>query len=530
MTCQDSHRCTFLMFVSSQDSGLIKILNGSDLSNNKLAEIPASVFASSQLQKLYLGGNSFESVTLAESELAFFNNLQELSIDSFGDVSHCANAASANGTNTTSVVELVTVNGVTVCAIVSVAAASSDGEETTISSIGSSSSSTNIAAIAGTAAGGVVVVLVLILALVVYVKRERRRERMKFSRHPTWSLGDSPSGPLEGAYYRQQSEGGASEAEPSIKTVFRNHMPLLSLHIEASELHTMTDGFARGSRYVIDLASFRHVRASIQGIESPEFIAVKRLRPDDLENTRYRDEFLSELSLLARLRHPHITPLLGVMYSRRRGVQALIEFMEGGTLRSWLSGLLDAGETTAWTPIKSLLALDMAEALAFAHAFSPPLVHARLRSDKVFLTRDARGKLSHWREFQSGGRTSGDFDGGMATVHLPGHGQSERWLAPEVLTGSAEYSPASDVFALGVILSEMDTHMLPYTDANPNLDAFDAEMLAMVSSGQLRPTFSADGDGIPRELRVVAQRCLVLDPRARATAVDLVRALKAGGW
>lgn len=36
---------------------------------------------------------------------------------------------------------------------------------------------------------------------------------------------------------------------------------------------------------------------------------------------------------------------------------------------------------------------------------------------------------------------------------------------PEVLAGSKDYGPPADIFAFGMLLSELDTHMIPYDDA-----------------------------------------------------------------
>jgi serine/threonine protein kinase len=369
------------------------------------------------------------------------------------------------------------------------------------------------------------VLLALVAGLIMFVRRHgrRRRPHSKLTAALAEEALDAVLCPLPPAY--------TAESEKTVEHTLLSAHRLLEWRVDESDIHWMTDELTRGSRYVVDLAVFRH-RFRHDGRFRRELfpgpIAVKRLRIDDRDDPRARDRLLTDAAVLSRVRHPQILSLLGVRYSRALGVQALVEFMEGGTLRAWLSGLLDAGESSAWTPIKAQLALDVADALAFAHSHAPPLVHARLRSDKVFLTGDARAKLGDWRAYEPSGSGGGDHDDGMGTVLLPRSGaqSGERWLAPEVLAGSAAHSPASDVFALGVLLSELDTHRPPY-EGGGELIAHGGAVSVLVASGRLRPAFSAGVDGLPRALRAMAQRCLALDPRARPAAPEVVRAFRA---
>ncbi|KAG3087888.1 hypothetical protein PI125_g18512 [Phytophthora idaei] len=92
-----------------------------------------------------------------------------------------------------------------------------------------------------------------------------------------------------------------------------------------------------------------------------------------------------------------------------------------------------------------------------------------------------------------------------------------RWLAPEVISGSSKYDQSVDVFSFGVVLSEMDTHLIPYEDvrgANGNR-LNDIAILQLVATGQLRPRFGAS---CPPELRLLAGRCLDQDPDKRPPA------------
>ncbi|KDO19797.1 hypothetical protein SPRG_21481 [Saprolegnia parasitica CBS 223.65] len=73
----------------------------------------------------------------------------------------------------------------------------------------------------------------------------------------------------------------------------------------------------------------------------------------------------------------------------------------------------------------------------------------------------------------------------------------------------------------GVILSEMSTHKVPYSDAlnaSSGRALSQQAILSKVTSGALRPTFAA---AAPHWLLEVGSRCLSLDPTQRPTTLEL---------
>ncbi|KAE8955241.1 hypothetical protein PR003_g32811 [Phytophthora rubi] len=72
-------------------------------------------------------------------------------------------------------------------------------------------------------------------------------------------------------------------------------------------------------------------------------------------------------------------------------------------------------------------------------------------------------------------------------------------MAPEVMMGQ-RYGEKADVFSLGVVISELDTHELPYAHAKESGSSGggrsvpDTAVLQMVSLGKLRVRFSAHMD------------------------------------
>ncbi|KAF0711443.1 hypothetical protein As57867_005259, partial [Aphanomyces stellatus] len=79
---------------------------------------------------------------------------------------------------------------------------------------------------------------------------------------------------------------------------------------------------------------------------------------------------------------------------------------------------------------------------------------------------------------------------------------------------------SADVFSFGVILSELDTEILPYSDlrnaaGNPYTDT---AIMAKVMSGQMLPSFTAN---CPEWFVSLGQQCLSLKPEDRPTAMKI---------
>ncbi|KAF0713124.1 Aste57867_4507 [Aphanomyces stellatus] len=94
-------------------------------------------------------------------------------------------------------------------------------------------------------------------------------------------------------------------------------------------------------------------------------------------------------------------------------------------------------------------------------------------------------------------------------------------MAPEMLLFKP-YSSAVDIFSLGVVMSELDTHELPYYDASEAFET-DEAIARQVIHHDLRPTFRSE---CPSWYRELAQRCMAIEPSARPTAPEVIYQLK----
>ncbi|KAI3427399.1 hypothetical protein D9Q98_010314 [Chlorella vulgaris] len=123
--------------------------------------------------------------------------------------------------------------------------------------------------------------------------------------------------------------------------------------------------------------------------------------------------------------------------------------------RLWADSEAGIAELNQQLPPELLRALDAACGMLHLHSRAVPIVHRDLKSLNLLVDENWRVKVADFnlsRLIQSSSRSSS-----MAAMN-------PRWLAPEVLRGE-HATQAADVFAFGVVMWELLTWELPWTDA-----------------------------------------------------------------
>ncbi|KAG6965835.1 hypothetical protein JG688_00007024 [Phytophthora aleatoria] len=94
------------------------------------------------------------------------------------------------------------------------------------------------------------------------------------------------------------------------------------------------------------------------------------------------------------------------------------------------------------------------------------------------------------------------------------------WMAPEVMMGE-RYDEKADLFSFGVVLSELDSHKLPYTSAKTTETGRvipDTAILQLVSSGRLSVDFTPPASPALEAMVHLGKACVAFEPDARPTA------------
>jgi len=238
-------------------------------------------------------------------------------------------------------------------------------------------------------------------------------------------------------------------------------------------------------------------------------VALKVLSPKRAVVPGARARFLTEAKLTARVRHAHIVDVLEVGEDGERSYLAM-EMLEGEDLAARLrhAGFLSAAETAD-------ILVPVCEAVAAAHEGG--IVHRDLKPANIFLA--IRDQKIHPVVLDFGIANDNDDDAGAAAGPRLVFG-TPYYLSPEQIADHRAASPASDQWALGVILYECLTGTRPYDGASLE------EVFAAIRAGHaLLP--SARRSGIPTDLGQVVMRAMSSDPSARfASVTELAQALR----
>ncbi|GMF65246.1 unnamed protein product [Phytophthora lilii] len=237
-----------------------------------------------------------------------------------------------------------------------------------------------------------------------------------------------------------------------------------------------------------------------------------------------RDKLKGELKRQAIFSHPQVVTFIGVAWSRETHLIAVTEYMALGDLRQWLhrTASRQAGK---WSVQKVQMLLDVTRALLYLHSMHPRLVHGNCNSRNVLLDQSLRAKLS---DFGVDGRSDGLTEQELMSYSAVGSG---RWISPEALLGretSASYPDASDVYSFGILIAEMDSHELPFSDLmQANRSAVpESDILQLIAKGALTPTLSPT---CPKSIIKLVNACTSYKPKYRPSSTqvqqDLLRIL-----
>ncbi|HZR44962.1 MAG TPA: serine/threonine-protein kinase, partial [Ktedonobacteraceae bacterium] len=236
-------------------------------------------------------------------------------------------------------------------------------------------------------------------------------------------------------------------------------------------------------------------------------VAIKVIKPDELDQ-RSLDRFLKEATQIARWQHPHILRVYGdVKFEVLDASQGclvpyiVMEYAQGGDLHK----RLHAGQPY---PLNETLHVfsQICSAVAYAH-------------DQGIIHRDIKPLNVLFRVLHDGSEQAVLSDFGLAVEVDATHftfagGGTLPYMAPEQLLGNAQ--PASDIFALGVMLYQLCTGRLPFRRTLQDLHRIGTGL------DHEPPAPSSLNPMLPPALDDVILTALAQDPAQRFTHADLL--------
>ncbi len=231
-------------------------------------------------------------------------------------------------------------------------------------------------------------------------------------------------------------------------------------------------------------------------------VAVKVLK--DVQDEMDIARLWVELRSLQRLRHPYIVRTLDFGRSVKGLHYIVMELLSGRTLRARMEGHGRMG-----VPATVKVLQPVFEALDACH-FSG-IIHRDVKPENVFLT-EAGGPPLKLIDF---GMAKILHDLSPAVTTDPFTFGTPEYMAPERIKGHRP-TPASDIYAAGLMAFEMLAGHRPFTGTDPDEIMRHQLHEALPRFSELDPPVS-----VPRELREIIRGCLRKQPLQRPRAADL---------
>ncbi|NXS02704.1 BRAF kinase, partial [Oxylabes madagascariensis] len=280
----------------------------------------------------------------------------------------------------------------------------------------------------------------------------------------------------------QKSPGPQRERKSSSSSEDRNRMKTLGRRDSSDDWEIPDGQITVGQR--IGSGSFGTVyKGKWHGDVAVKMLNVTAPTPQQLQ------AFKNEVGVLRKTRHVNILLFMG--YSTKPQLAIVTQWCEGSSLYHHLHIIETKFEMIKLIDIARQTAQGMEASTTCLFSLNVSLLD-------IFLHEDLTVKI-------------GDF--GLATVksRWSGSQQFEQlsgsilWMAPEVIRMQDKnpYSFQSDVYAFGIVLYELMTGQLPYSNIN-NRD----QIIFMVGRGYLSPDLSKVRSNCPKAMKRLMAECL----------------------
>ncbi|XP_059646021.1 protein kinase and PP2C-like domain-containing protein isoform X4 [Cornus florida] len=288
----------------------------------------------------------------------------------------------------------------------------------------------------------------------------------------------------------------------------------IPLHLPPSS-YSLSSPIARGAESVV-------YEATLDGKK----VAVKK---PILSTSEDIDRFHKELQLLCNLDHPGIATLVAA-HAKPPNYMFFFKFYESGNLAE----KLHVQEWRASIDQSLTIIVQLAKALQFLHNLG--IVHRDVKPANILLDENLCPHLADFglAEYKKdlkqisyeNWRSSGKPTGGFHKKNMVG---TLLYMAPEILRKEI-HTEKSDVFSFGVLINELLTGVVPYTDLRAEAQAHtvlemnytEQQLTAAVVSEGLRPILCSFDSGAPAGLLSLIQRCWDAYPEKRPSFGDIV--------
>jgi eukaryotic-like serine/threonine-protein kinase len=177
---------------------------------------------------------------------------------------------------------------------------------------------------------------------------------------------------------------------------------------------------------------------------SGQIVALK-----ELETNRFPTaKFLRELHFLISLQHPNVVTFQGLEHTST-GRYLVMDYCNGGSLRNLMNK-----EGKLSLSLSLNLVINILDGLEHIH--SRKIIHRDIKPENILLSQDTTGLIARVSDF---GMSKINYE--LSTDKQDDCAGSPAYMAPERFYG--QYSPASDLYAVGILLFELVVGLRPFS-------------------------------------------------------------------
>ncbi|XP_022759281.1 LEAF RUST 10 DISEASE-RESISTANCE LOCUS RECEPTOR-LIKE PROTEIN KINASE-like 1.4 isoform X2 [Durio zibethinus] len=284
-------------------------------------------------------------------------------------------------------------------------------------------------------AGAAIVGILLGMGILRY--RQQRRKKIA-DQDKSRDLPTPPSSTSKGP---PTSTTNLSQSIPSYPTSNLDDLEKRSTYFGAhvfryEELEEATDNFNPSKE--LGEGGFGTVYYGV--LNDGRVVAVKRLFESNFKRV---DQYMNEIEILTRIRHPNLVTLYGCTSRRSRELLLVYEYIPNGTVADHLHGKLSNSGLLAW-PVRLSIAVETANALAYLH--SSDIIHRDVKTNNILLDKDCHVKVADFG-------LSRLFPNDVTHVSTAPQG-TPGYVDPEYYQ-CYQLTEKSDVYSFGVVLIEL---------------------------------------------------------------------------
>lgn len=238
-------------------------------------------------------------------------------------------------------------------------------------------------------------------------------------------------------------------------------------------------------------------------------VAIKMLQESLTSDEGFLRRFQREAHAAANLTHPNIVTVHDIGQDGHR-YYIVMEYVDGRTLKQLIRQYAENGRLM---PVNRVLDLTVQICNGVGYAHRANLVHCDVKPQNILVTRDEQVKVADFGIARAMSQATQQ----LTTDQVWG---TPQYFSPEQAAGEMP-TPASDVYAIGILMFEMLTGRLPF-------QAESHTALALKHIQEPPPPVTIYNPSVPKQLEQIINKLLAKEPAGRyRTAGQLGRILSA---